>query len=100
MGTRCVVCYPQIDASWARRRATLILRVDTCEGTMNLLPRWMRSDATQRGQRTAEPDPGDMGTAFGLDASLGPAEEEPLAQSSTPPDNSFWQQRLDRRPQR
>ena len=67
---------------------------------MNLLPRWMRSDATQREQRIAEPDPGDMGTAFGLDASLGPLEDEPVAQAPAQPDDSFWQQRLDRRPQR
>lgn len=66
---------------------------------MNLLPRWMRSDATQRDQRSAEPDPGDMGTAFGLDASLGPVEEAP-PQSPAQPDDRFWRQRLDRRPQR
>ncbi|WOB08280.1 hypothetical protein [Piscinibacter gummiphilus] len=60
----------------------------------------MRSDATQREERSAEPDPGDMGTAFGLDASLGPLDEEPEAQSSAKPDDRFWQQRLDRRPQR
>ncbi|MBX3626687.1 MAG: hypothetical protein KF892_16835 [Rhizobacter sp.] len=67
---------------------------------MNLLPRWMRSDAMQRSARSAEPDPGDMGTAFGLDASLGPLEGEPVAQSPAQPDDRFWQQRLDRRPQR
>lgn len=67
---------------------------------MNLIPRWMRSGTTLRQQRTAEPDPGDMGTAFGLDASLGPLESEPLAAAPAQPDDSFWQQRLDRRPQR
>lgn len=67
---------------------------------MNLLPRWMRPDATQREQSTAEPDPGDMGTAFGLDASLGPLDDEPTAEAPAQPDDRFWQQRLDRRPQR
>ncbi|MBL0729195.1 hypothetical protein [Piscinibacter sp. HJYY11] len=67
---------------------------------MNLIPRWMRSGTTLHPQRTADPDPGDMGTAFGLDASLGPLEGEPAAQAPAQPDDSFWQQRLDRRPQR
>lgn len=67
---------------------------------MNLLPRWMRPGAAQREQHDAEPDPGDMGTAFGLDASLGPLEDEPAAQAPAPADDAFWQQRLDRRPQR
>ena len=67
---------------------------------MNLLPRWMRSDAMQREAGSAEPDPGDMGTAFGLDASLARLESEPVAQSPAQPDDRFWRQRLDRRPQR
>lgn len=67
---------------------------------MNLLPRWMRPDATQPEQCSGEPDPGDMGTAFGLDASLGPLEGELAAQPPAQPDDHFWQQRLHRRPQR
>jgi hypothetical protein len=70
------------------------------EGTMNLLPRWMwtRTAALRRGAAAPEPDPGDMGTAFGLDASLGPPDE-PVPEPG-PRKASFWQQRLNRRPQR
>lgn len=66
---------------------------------MNLLPRWLRSDA-QRKADEHEPDPGDMGTAFGLDASLGPLEDEPATATAAAESDSRWQQRLDRRPLR
>jgi len=48
---------------------------------MNLLPRWMwMTNEAMRQQEAVErePDPGDMGTAFGLDACL-------LETASTPP---------------
>jgi hypothetical protein len=65
---------------------------------MNLLPRWMRLDIRRQAPE-AEPDPGDMGRAFGLDASLGPLDDD-LAAPASPDGDSRWQQRLDRRPQR
>ncbi|MBX3621717.1 MAG: hypothetical protein KF891_17235 [Rhizobacter sp.] len=68
---------------------------------MNLLPRWMwmTSDTVQPGTggTTPEPDPGDMGTAFGLDASFAP---EPDEAASPPEPAAPWQQRLERRPRR
>lgn len=66
---------------------------------MNLLPRWMRAGAQHQAPEH-EPDPGDMGTAFGLDASLA-AQGEGLAPSAPcAEDERRWQQRLDRRPVR
>jgi len=68
---------------------------------MNLLPglTWLTSIASRRAQANEDrPDPADMGTAFGLDASMPP---EPAAKSSKrqltpqPPTN-----RLVRRPRR
>jgi hypothetical protein len=67
---------------------------------MNLLPRWMwmtteamrHQEATER-----EIDPGDMGTAFGLDATIA-ATDEPTSGSNGPA--TPWQERLDRRPRR
>lgn len=68
---------------------------------MNLLPRWMwmTSEAMRHDDRAPEPDPGDMGTAFGLDASLASPDEE-RAIAASPASDSRWQQRLDRRPLR
>ncbi|MEO8151782.1 MAG: hypothetical protein ABI605_01845 [Rhizobacter sp.] len=51
---------------------------------MNLLPglTWLTAMATRRApQGDDEPDPADMGTAFGLDASMAP--EEPDARHAT-----------------
>lgn len=67
---------------------------------MNLLPRWvwMRS-VTGRGDDAApQPDPGDMGTAFGLDAAI-EAQPEPLAPPGSEPP-APWTRRLDGRPRR
>lgn len=64
---------------------------------MNLLPRWMRTttEALRRKDAEVAVDPGDMGTAFGLDASLAaPVEDDTAVPEST------WQQRLDKRPRR
>ena len=44
-------------------------------------------------QESAEPEPADMGTAFGLDASFGAVEYEPPSQPQSP----SWEQRLNRR---
>ena len=44
-------------------------------------------------QEAAEPEPADMGTAFGLDASFGPVEYEPQSPSLPP----CWEDRLTRR---
>lgn len=70
---------------------------------MNLLPRWMwtRSVALWRRDAQHAPDPGDMGTAFGLDASLAPLAEETAAPPSKLGETRApWHQRLDRRPRR
>ncbi|MBC7993181.1 MAG: hypothetical protein H7Z15_08065 [Rhizobacter sp.] len=69
---------------------------------MNLIPGfgWLRSVTTRRMPANPTPDPGDMGTAFGLDASIEPIaelrpERAPVCEARTP-----WSQRLVRRPQR
>jgi hypothetical protein len=69
---------------------------------MNLIPGfgWLRSVTTRRVVGNPTPDPGDMGTAFGLDASIESADElrpapAPVREARTP-----WSQRLVRRPQR
>ncbi|HEY0818949.1 MAG TPA: hypothetical protein VGD46_09240 [Rhizobacter sp.] len=66
---------------------------------MNLLPRWMRLDSNRQAAAD-EPDPGDMGTAFGLDASLGPLEDDPSVSAPADTGDSRWRERLDRRPRR
>jgi len=67
---------------------------------MNLLPRWLRPEARHQDDDDPEGlDPGDMGTAFGLDASLAPCEE-PAPADVSEVDPTTWQQRLDRRPRR
>lgn len=69
---------------------------------MNLIPglAWLRSVTTRRMVANPTPDPGDMGTAFGLDASI----ESTAALHPTPaPEREArtpWSQRLVRRPQR
>lgn len=64
---------------------------------MNLLPRWVRTTSDTLRRKDDEPvvDPGDMGTAFGLDATLAAPED-----SGTAVPESTWQQRLDKRPRR
>ena len=69
---------------------------------MNLIPGfgWLRSVATRRVPANPTSDPGDMGTAFGLDASIESMAEQrpapgPVNEARTP-----WSQRLVRRPQR
>ncbi|GAB4557583.1 MAG: hypothetical protein IV105_00065 [Rhizobacter sp.] len=69
---------------------------------MNLIPGfgWLRSVATRRVPANPTSDPGDMGTAFGLDASIESVAElrpapVPKSEARTP-----WSQRLVRRPQR
>ena len=67
---------------------------------MNLLPRWMwMTNEAMRQQEAAERevDPGDMGTAFGLDATFA-TPDEPASGTGVPDAN--WQQRLERRPRR
>ena len=50
-------------------------------------------------RRASEPDHADMGTAFGLDASFGPADEPPrMALGALPAPSSLpWEHRLTRR---
>jgi hypothetical protein len=71
--------------------------------TMNRIPglNWLTVFTTRRTQappgKTA-PDPGDMGTAFGLDASMGAADSgAPTAGLKA---RAPWNRRLVRRPQR
>lgn len=68
---------------------------------MNLLPRWVWTRSARHRDAQGDPDPGDMGTAFGLDASLAPlageADVQPAPRRDTPVP---WHQRLDRRPRR
>ena len=61
---------------------------------------WLSALKAGRAERhPAEPDPADMGTAFGLDASFGPVDAEaplpcsPVAAQASPP----WEHRLTRR---
>jgi|GEM_PF-2212974 len=50
-------------------------------------------------RRSSEPDHGDMGTAFGLDASFGPVDEPPpmALGARAEPSSLPWEHRLTRR---
>jgi hypothetical protein len=72
---------------------------------MNLLPRWAKISSEDRRSEpgASEPDPGDMGTAFGLDASIEAMSQPPMPTPAPAPAHearSTWRQRLVRRPQR
>ena len=69
---------------------------------MNLLPRWIQitAEAADCAPRASEPDPGDMGTAFGLDASFESVEPAPPPPTPEKKTGSTWSQRLVRRPRR
>jgi hypothetical protein len=72
---------------------------------MNLLAglNWLTSMATRRTAQAVDThDPGDMGTAFGLDASIetSPELELPKAKSSASGASASWNKRLVRRPRR
>lgn len=60
---------------------------------------WSALRARRVEQRLAERDHGDMGTAFGLDASYGPIDEQPpMARGVTSAPSSLpWEHRLTRR---
>ena len=59
---------------------------------------WLAALKAKRAeQRSSEPDNADMGTAFGLDASFGPADASPLPGSPTPQAPLPWEHRLTRR---
>lgn len=55
--------------------------------------------ARREARRSGEPDHADMGTAFGLDASFGPIDDEPpmLHGSQAAPSSLPWEHRLTRR---
>lgn len=70
---------------------------------MNLLPglNWFRSMATRPDAASpTAPDPGDMGTAFGLDASMEALPRDTPPETPPPQADSPWSRRLVRRPQR
>lgn len=70
---------------------------------MNLLPglNWFRSVTTRRDAAThSTPDPGDMGTAFGLDASMEALPRADPPEVPAPQSGSPWSRRLVRRPLR
>lgn len=60
---------------------------------------WSALRTRQAQQRSAERDHGDMGTAFGLDASFGPIDEQPpMMRGVLPAPSSLpWEHRLTRR---
>ena len=68
---------------------------------MNLIPGfgWLKAVTTRRIAANPSPDPGDMGTAFGLDASIGPSDELPTMAAGELPAQSLlpWERRLTRR---
>ena len=67
---------------------------------MSLIPglTWLTSMAARRSEADDSPDPADMGTAFGLDASIEaePAEPSPKSTPTPPPPAD----RVVRRPRR
>ena len=58
---------------------------------------WLTTRAARREGRFDDTDRADMGTAFGLDASLEPPASEPPAQASQAAPEASWQRRLVRR---
>ena len=63
---------------------------------MNLLPglNWFRSVTTRRDAAThSTPDPGDMGTAFGLEVSLNQPEQVPVLAAPAPSRAPGWVRR-------
>ncbi len=63
------------------------------------LSRWLASRSRRVEQRADVRDPGDMGTAFGLDASFGPIETQPPTSHDALPSPGPlpWEHRLTRR---
>ena len=60
---------------------------------------WSVLRARRAEQRAVERDHGDMGTAFGLDASFGPIDDQPpMVRGAMPAPSSLpWEHRLTRR---
>jgi hypothetical protein len=69
---------------------------------MNLIPGfgWLKAVTTRRSADQPAPDPGDMGTAFGLDASIESLSDQRSAPAPVHEARAPWDQRLVRRPQR
>lgn len=59
---------------------------------------WLSALKARRASRHVRgPDPAEMGTAFGLDASFGPVESTPLRATLPPHATQPWEHRLTRR---
>lgn len=69
---------------------------------MNLIPGfgWLKAVTTRRIAANPSPDPGDMGTAFGLDACIESMAEQRAAPAPVLEARAPWSQRLVRRPKR
>jgi len=69
---------------------------------MNLIPGfgWLKAVTTRRIAADPNPDPGDMGTAFGLDACIESMAELRPASAPVREARAPWSQRLVRRPLR
>lgn len=72
----------------------------TREGAMNWSSgfNWLSTlKARRANRRSSEPDGGDMGTAFGLDASFGPIDDPVPPSRQTPASPVPWEHRVTRR---
>ena len=60
---------------------------------------WLAALKARRAARSGDDDRGDMGTAFGLDASMAPGDDGRAAgrHSLPPPSATPWEHRLTRR---
>jgi hypothetical protein len=52
---------------------------------MNISPPWFLQRLFETVKPVQEPDPADMGTAYGMECSLAAQEPKPLVQAPTPP---------------
>lgn len=98
-------------AAWHCHRRTLNQHLVTADTESSTPPKGPQMSSTtaphasilfrlgRRRSRPAEPDPADLGTAFGLDQSLAREEEEAAAAAAAPA-RGDWLQRLRLKPAR